>query len=149
MNDLERNKKIVKDIEGIVIRSSYFSFTSGHETHAIYEIQMTGDGRYEESDEHGKVLYEREFTVPLDEIEKLCIKIVDIMHCFDRVDLYYDDCYEEIELHFPGGPIIVPRGMGVKRRDVETAFRKFIKKNIAEQLSKNDPRDGNRKQGVL
>lgn len=65
---------------------------------------------------------EKPFSVPTEEVEKLCLKIVDIMHCFDRVDFFYDDCSGEIELLFSGGGVILPRGMAFKRRYVDDAW---------------------------
>lgn len=135
--ELKRNKRIVNDIKGIVVRSSHYSFPDGPETHSIYEIQVSGEGKYEESDEIGKVLIEKSFVVPTEEIEKLCLKIVDIMHRFDRVDFFYDDCCGEVELLLSGGEIILPRGMAFKRRYVEDAWLKFRDKYIVDQL-RND-----------
>lgn len=134
MDELERNKKIIKDIRGIVTRSSYFSFGDEHETHAIYEIHMNGEGRYLENDENGKVQMEKSFSVSTEEIEKFCLKIVDIMHHFDRVDMFYDDSCEEVELLFSGGRVVLPRGMAVKRRCIEDAWNKFRDNNIVDQL---------------
>lgn len=132
--ELKRNKRIVDDIKSIVVRSSHYSFPDGSETHSIYEIQVSGEGKYEESDEIGKILIEKSFVVPTEEIEKLCLKIVDILHWFDRVDFVYDDCCGEIELLLSGGKIILPRGMAYKRRYVEDAWLKFRGKYIVEQL---------------
>ena len=137
--ELKRNKRIVDDIKSIVVRSSHYSFPDGPETHSIYEIQVSGEGKYEESDEIGKVLIEKSFIVPTEEFEKLCLKIVDIMHRFDRVDFAYDDCSGEVELLLSGGEIILPRGMAfkrryVERRYVEDAWLKFRDKHIVEQL---------------
>ena len=135
--ELKRNKRIVNDIKGIVVRSSHHSFPDGPETHSIYEIQVSGEGKYEESDEMGKIQMEKPFSVPTEEVEKLCLKIVDIMHRFDRVDFFYDDCSGEIELLFSGGGVILPRGMAFKRRYVDDAWTKFKDKHIVDQL-RND-----------
>ena len=35
--ELKRNKRIVNDIKGIVVRSSHYSFPDGPETHCIEE----------------------------------------------------------------------------------------------------------------
>ena len=98
---------------------------------------MSGECKYEESDEFGRILTEKSFAVPAEEIEKLCLKIVDIMHRFDRVDFSYDDCYGEVELLFSSGGVILPRGMAFKRRYVEDAWLKFRDKYIVDQLKES------------
>ena len=90
--ELKRNKRIVKDICGIIVRTSYYSFEDHRETLTVYEIQMSGEGRYKQCDESGQVLQEKSFVVQKEEIEKFSLKVVDIMHHFDRVDFFYDDC---------------------------------------------------------
>lgn len=125
---------LVSEIESIIIQRVHFSLEDWSTSQSQFDIFCNGNGKYLESDSNGNPFFEKEFSVPQDSFEKLCDRIIDIVHNFDRIDLYYDSIHEDVTLVFKHGSLTIPRGMGAKKKDVALIVQRFLNRYVIDQL---------------
>jgi len=125
---------LVTEIERIIIRRGQYSLEDGLVRKSQFEILCNGSGTYLSLDKNEKIVSEKKFSVPPESFEKLCIRLINIIHSFDRIDVFYDAISEEVVLVFKNGTLTIPRGMGAKKKDVALIVQRFLNRYVLDQL---------------
>lgn len=141
MNELKKDKRIIQDIESIIVHEVHMDLSKNYEPQyscAIYEIVATGESTYMVKNEDGTITDCWQFYVSKEAFDNLCLRLVHIIHHFEWPDYDFNLPGGEVRLCFKNGDIIFPLCISAKGKSVEDVLIKFREKVVIRQFQNGE-----------